>query len=206
MSQTGFANPTQNIGLMRNGEKANYGDDRSLLVEFYKKTILMEAQSEKEGKPVYKDFDYIRIVTAGGKSEHHRPVRLVDDAQNLNDPERFPRQWARFQNQNLEVKDGMPLELVPFLPKAEILTFKGGSVHTLEQLAGIPDSNLHNYGMMARKWRDMAIAFLKTADDSKETTRLAAENLQLKADIEALKAQFAQFADASKTSSKGNKQ
>jgi hypothetical protein len=68
------------------------------------------------------------------------------------------------------------------------MEFKAMHIHTVEQLAGISDSNLSWLG--ARELRDKAIAWLAQADGGKETMRLTAENATLKADMEDLKRQM----------------
>lgn len=177
----------------KNGQMARYGDDNSLHVTFYKETVYQEAASAAEGHPVYKDFDYVHIVLAGGKSEIRRPVKLIDDAQHPADPRRFPSAWAHFQNINTTAHDGFPLEQCPFLPKAEIMGLKAGGVLSVEQLANIPDSVLHNFGMNARKWRDMAIAYLDRASKNKDISLLATKYDNLLSDFEAMRTQFMQL-------------
>lgn len=174
----------------QNGEAAMYGDDRSLTVTFYKETILQDLATAEAGHPIYKDFDFISIVTPGGKSDLRRPVKMSDDGGHPPDPKRFPMAWARFQNANTVAQDGFPLEQCPFLPKAEIMGFKAGQVHTVEQLANIPDSALQNFGMMSRKWRDMALAYLARAEGNKDISQLATKYDNLLRDFESLRGQF----------------
>jgi hypothetical protein len=192
MSDVAFA-PAMNTQQLSNAQMASYGSDNSLMVTFYKETILLEHETEVQGKPVYKDFDYVHIVQPGGKSDIKRRVKLDGSGGSPPDPERFPRQWQQFQNKNVEVKDGLPLEQCPFLPKAEVMGFKASGVFTVEQLAGVPDSALHNFGMTGRKYRDMAIAYMDRAEKNKDISALVSENAHLRSEMAALKAQFAEF-------------
>lgn len=191
MSGTGFAAPLRMP--TQNAEAAIYGDDRSLMVNFTTEAIHQPALSLKEGRPIYKDVVYVHIVYPGGKSDFKGVAQMVEHDGIPPDPERFPRAWARFQNQQTEAVDGFPLEQWPAMPKAEILMFKAQGVQSVEQLGAIPDSALHQFGMNGRRYRDTAIAYLKNAKDGKEVSRLSAENSQLRADLEALKEQFRAF-------------
>jgi len=166
-----------------------HGDDSRLYVEFTMEAIHQTAKSEEEGRPIYKDVPHVHIHFPGDRTKQiFRPVKFVDDHQGPADPVRFPKQWAAFQAQAEQVQDGTPIEQWGPLTKSQAMEFKGMHIHTVQQLAGISDSNLTWLG--ARELRDKAIAWLAQADGGKETMRLTAENATLKADMEDLKRQM----------------
>ena len=67
-------------------------------------------------------------------------------------------------------------------------------IHTLEQLAAVPDSALNMMG--GRELRDKAQKFLSASTgDHAVVTKLEAENATLRTDIEFLKTQFAELAN-----------
>jgi hypothetical protein len=173
----------------------SHGGDAALIVVFYLESVLQGAESEKAGRPIYKDVPYIWIRFPGDRTrEIKRKADLKGRDGAIPDPDRFPRQWAAFQRQQTDVHDGTPLEQWGPMSKSLALTYKGLNVHTVEQLASVHDGTLHNLGHGAREMRDKAIAWLKTSKDSAEGLRLATENQQLKDDIAILKEQVAELA------------
>jgi hypothetical protein len=177
-----------------NGEMAQYGDDRSLLVEFYLEPVHQEFASKSAGRPIYKDEAFIHINMPGGKSDLRRRVRMEEGNGAPSDPDRFPRQWAAFKNQQEQVSEGTPIAEFPPLSKSQVMEFKAQKIHTVEQLAAFPDSALQNLGLDGRKYRDMAAAFLDKAKGMAQYTEMQARNSVLEADLKALKEQFAEMA------------
>lgn len=173
----------------------SHGGDENLIVVFYLESVHQGAESEKAGRPIYKDVPFIWIRFPGDRT---REVKRKVDVKGKNgatpDPERFPRQWAAFQRQQQQVQEGTPIEQWGPISKSTAMTYKGLNVHTVENLASVPDSALHNLGHGAREMRDKAIAWLKAATDSAETTRLASENQHLRDEIAAMKEQIAELA------------
>lgn len=188
----------------QNSYHVSHGDDRGLWVEFTTEAIHQPFESEQQGRPVFKNVPFIHIVTPGGKSDIVRPVRMTQENGAPSDPERFPRQWQAFQNQQEQVQDGTPLEQWPPLNKAQVLELKGCRIFTLEQLAALSDNAFQNVRLMdVRKYRDMAIKYLANAKDGSAVSALTAENEKLKGDLEALKAQFAEFSAAQTEAKRG---
>jgi len=173
----------------------SHGGDENLIVVFYLESEHQGHESEKAGRPIYKDVPYVWIRFPGDRT---REVKRRVDTKGKNgaipDPERFPKQWAAFQRQQVQAQEGTPIEQWGPISKSTALTYKGLNVHTVENLASVPDSLLHNLGHGAREMRDKAIAWLKAAQDSSETTRLAAENQHLRDELAALKEQVAELA------------
>ncbi|UJH75049.1 chromosome partitioning protein ParA (plasmid) [Burkholderia cenocepacia] len=187
-----FATP--HIHQQGNSLHVSHGDDSGLFVEFSLEPIHQEAESEKQGRPIYKDVAHIRIHFAGDRTKMiFRPVKMEDDQQGPSDPRRFPRQWAAFQEQRSQVQEGTPLEQWPPLSRSEVMSMKAMHIHTVEQLAAMADSNLSWLG--ARELREKAIAWLKNAEGGKEVVRLTAENEQLRADLDAQREQTKELAE-----------
>ncbi|RQS22413.1 chromosome partitioning protein ParA [Burkholderia sp. Bp8995] len=187
-----FATPF--IHKQGNQLHVSHGDDSGLLVEFTLEPVHQEAESERQGRPIYKDVPHIRIHFPGDRTKQiFRPVKMQDDVQGPSDPRRFSRQWEAFVEQRAQVSEGTPLEQWPPLSRSEVLSMKAMHIHTVEQLAAIADHNLSWLG--ARELRDKAAAWLQNADGGKEVIRLMAENDQLRADLEAQKGQTRELAD-----------
>lgn len=166
----------------------SHGGDENLIVTFSMEPVLQGDASEKAGRPIYKDTAMVHIRFPGDRT------REVFTRAKPEHQHRFPRQWAQFQQKVSQGHVGTPLEEWGPISKSHALTLKGVNVHTVEHLASVPDSALHNIGHGARALRDKAIAWLKAATDGAETTRLAAENQALRDDVAALKEQVAELA------------
>jgi hypothetical protein len=172
-----------------NSLHVTHGDDSRLYVEFTMEAIHQTAKSEEEGRPIFKDVPHVRIHFPGDRTKQiFRPVKFDDDHQGPADPRRFPQQWRAFEAQQEQVQTGTPIEQWGPLTKSQAMEFKAMHIHTVEQLAGIADSNLTWLG--ARDLRDKAVAWLAQAESGKESVRLTAELAKRDADIEDLKRQM----------------
>ena len=171
----------------------SHGDDKGLFVEFYMEAMQNYAESETAGHPVFHDVPFIRIRFPGDTTKVvERPVRLHEVNGTPSDPQRWPRHWEIFQSSTGDQNTGLPLTEWPPITKSVALTLKGMHIHTVEQLADVQDNNLTWLG--ARELRAKAQSWLASAAGSAETLRLQTENAALRADIDALTAQFAELA------------
>jgi hypothetical protein len=175
----------------------SHGDDTGLYVTFYMESVEHPFESQQAGRAIFRDVPYVRIVFPGNRStEVKRPAKFERTGDMPYDApldsERWPKQWQAFKNQAAEVHEGTPILEWPPLTKAVAMNLKAMNVHTVEQLAALPDNALTWLG--ARDLREKAITWLKNATGGAEVTRLKAQNDALKTDIEALKQQFAELA------------
>jgi hypothetical protein len=176
-----------------NSLHVSHGDDSRLYVEFTMEAIHQTAKSEEEGRPIFKDVPHVRIHFPGDRTKQiFRPVKFEDDHQGPADPRRFPQQWKAFEAQQEQVQTGTPIEQWGPLTKSQAMEFKAMHIHTVEQLAGIADSNLSWLG--ARELRDKAVSWLAQAETGKHAMHLQAELDKRDADIEELKRQVKELA------------
>lgn len=189
----GFVQPV-NMREMRGGERAIYGRDDNLHVEFYKESVLNTFKTAAEGRPIYETQDMVYIHAPGNKSDLRRRVRLISEPNAPSDAERFPRQWQAFKNQEEQVSDGMPVERAPFIQPHRALELKALKIYTVEQLAMLPDSIMQTIGMDGRKLRDLSRAFLDDATRLADLSAKEAENSKLRAELDAMKQQLADLA------------
>lgn len=168
----------------------SYGSDKKLMVRFFKEPIYMEAQSVKDGKAVYQDFDYIEIITPGMRGATiKRQVKVNDDGGEPPDTMRWPTQWAQFQKQQEQVSEGMRLEEWAPMTKSEVMNCKAQNIHTVEQVANMTDDNLGVLGLYGRRRREEALNFLKQAQNGAASSQLISENEILRRDLNMLKEQ-----------------
>ena len=173
------------------GNHVVHGTDAGLYVEFYMEAVKDEEATLKEGRPIFRDVEYIQIIPAGDKNTVVvRPVKLTDDGNTPPDNVRWPGQYAAFKNQQKQVTEGTPIEQWPILTKAQAMSFKAMNVHTVEMLAAVSDSNLQNLGMGARELRQKAIAYIEHAKSSAVAAKWEDEKEFLLNQIEALKNQM----------------
>lgn len=162
-----------------NNYQVSHGDDTQCYVEFSNEYVLNNAKTAKEGHPIYDAVPFITIMFPGDKTKKVvRQVRLATNGVEPSDPDRWPKQWQRFQNQQQQVPDGMPLEQWASLTKPDVMSLKGSGIFTVEQLSNVPDHLLHSLGHGARMLRDKAKAWLATSNSNVEQIMRRIEALE----------------------------
>ena len=181
-----------------NNLHVSHGDDKGLFVTFYDESVEHPHKSEEAGYPIFVDVTYIQILFPGDNTRKTvRPAKLVADGGAPPDPQRWPAQWQAYKSQSEQVESGLPVTQWGPLTKSQALMLKSLSIHTVEQLAAVPDHALTWMG--AREMQAKAQAFLRNAQDGAEVNRLQAENDALRADVDALKAQFQALSEQQRT-------
>ena len=180
--------------MMKHGEGKSF-----CLVQFEWVEAKNGAASDREGRAVFDKVLRVYIQAPGSKNqiasheiERHfwaskgeKPRKRVN--QQLRD--RYREQLAAWERQEsgvlLELQ-GTPLRELHGLDVAQVAELKDLQIHTVEQLAALSDAHLF---MGARKWREMAQAYLEQADQQAPLSRFAAENEGLRGEVDQLKAQ-----------------
>jgi hypothetical protein len=172
----------------------SHADDKNLLVQFYHQAVRQGGASEREGRDIYKDEEYVWIRFPGDRTkEVKRPVDLRGTGSHAPDPVRWPQAWAAFKNSGIQVQEGTPLEQFPVLGTSTVMNFKAYNIHTVEQLASVSDAVIHNLGTGAMDLREKAKIWLKAAKDVSQVTFLQTELSKRDTDIAALKHQLAEL-------------
>lgn len=182
-----------------NATMAPTGSDANLWVEFYTgpSPLPDPNKSDEAGFPVYVDVPWVKILVPGDRTKSYdRPAKMAFDGpgdQTPPDPQRFPQQWSAYKSQSTKANVGLPIEEWAAISRSEAQAFKRMDIHTVEQLAGLTDTALSWLG--ARQRRDQAKAWLESAKDHAGEARLAKENEQLKAQVEALADQVKELSE-----------
>jgi hypothetical protein len=168
------------------------GADSKLAVTFYKRSMEQKDESIAAGRPIFKEFDFVRICVPGDN------LTEIDTYANDSHRQRFPRQWAHYQNQvgNQEQIIGTPIEQWPLVTRSQADELKGIKFRTVEDVANCSDQQLQRIGMIAgmspHSFREKAKAFLNLASDSAEVAQreeelqaLKEENAKIKAETDA---------------------
>jgi hypothetical protein len=165
------------------------GADARLAVQFYKKSVKQDIASDEAGRPIFKEFDFVRIMIPGDN------LTEIDTYAQESHKQRFPRQWAHYQNQVANHEDviGTPLEQWPQVTRSQADELRGLKFHTVESIADCSDQQLQRIGMVAGmspyNFRLKAKAFLNLANDSAEVAQREAELQALRSENDKIKAE-----------------
>jgi hypothetical protein len=189
------------LATLDNSQTVNlYASDHKLFVSFYTKPVLNPLKSTEAGRQVFDEVDYIRIVTPGSL------LSIIDtpvDAGNY--MQRFGDKYAKWKAGQKELFSGTPLDAFPWLigKVALVAELKALGIQTVEQLATLPDSAMHNMmgGIELRKraaeWLD------QTTGTDAQITKMSKENDDLKAQMAAMQDQMKQLMAAKAAPAKG---
>lgn len=169
--------------------------NQSLVTPFFKTMAeLDKAATKKEGRPIYKDVEYVEIRIAG--DQHHRPCypahsfwQRDENGNDMTYAMRWSDQYRKWKEGSGQAVHGTPIEELPFLTQAKRSELKALSIYTAEALASLDGKNLKTLGIGGRELKDQAQAYLDKAKGSADVTRFAAENADLKAQLDELRRQ-----------------
>jgi hypothetical protein len=139
--------------------------DKHLLVKFYYETRPDKAKTEEEGRPVFKEVEYVDIRVVGKKNG-----AVCRPAQRIKEPE-----------------VGTPLSEWPPIGRSTVETLSFSNIKTVEQLAEMSDS-VASQIMGGFGFKEKAKAFLEYTKETKKVTDAAAlekknEELQEQVDV-----------------------
>jgi hypothetical protein len=163
--------------------------DSRLAVQFYKKSVKQDIASAEAGRPIFKEFDFVRIMIPGDN------LTEIDTYAQESHKARFPRQWMHYQNQVANHEDiiGTPLDQWPQVTRSQADELRGLKFHTVESIADCSDQQLQRIGMVAgmspHNFRLKAKAFLNLANDSAEVAQREAELQALRQENDKIKAE-----------------
>jgi hypothetical protein len=153
------------------GGDARFAHDDKLFVTFFKHPRKDEKATLKEGRPIYNDEDYCRIMVPGDKdSIIVRPARDMDK-------QRFAKQFAAYQQGEGEAHQGTPLKAWPMVTRGQVEELKFFGVHTVEALSELADIHVQKF-MGIGTLKEQAKAYIQNAKE-------AAPLVQLNAAVEA---------------------
>jgi len=167
-----------------------FSQDKRLHVTFYSRAVPNRFRTQEEGRPVYEQKDYIRLMVPGDRN-YELDVPATDHYQ-----QRFPDQWTRYKRGLSESMDGTPLESWPALNVAQVAELRAMNVTTVDQLAVMPDQ-LAQKMMGNFKLREKAQAFLEAAKGTAQASKLEAELKKRDDDIAQMREQIAVLTAAS---------
>ena len=135
-----------------------FAGDARLHVRFFTKATMNPFRSEIENRAIYEDLEYIEIWIPGDKSNINvRPVQLDDKM-------RFRERYDNWRK-GVTTQIGTPLKLMPFLTESQAEELAYFRITTVEQLAGMADSNLQGMHGMT-DYKNRAQAYLDSQKDA----------------------------------------
>lgn len=159
-----------------------FQEDVRLHIEFHRMPVLHPHKSQKEGRAIYEEKDFIRIHIPGDKNNIlDRPVDAIDEV-------RFADRLAKWRAGQAEAATGTPLSALPTMTPAKIAEYKYFNIRTIEQLAHAADTFGAKFmGFHSDKAR--AKAFLEVAAGNAPLEKMNEELAKRDEVIETLKAQ-----------------
>lgn len=143
------------------------GQGGRLYVQFSSEAVLNQELTEKEGRPVHSEEEFITIIVPGDRDTIHRPVRITDR-------EQYAAQYAAFKNKQEQPVTGTLLSVLPFLTKSQVADLNAANVRTAEQLAAMSDVLAQKF-MGMNNLRRRAKDFLDAAAGNAPIERLNSE-------------------------------
>lgn len=163
--------------------------DKKLYIQFYVKAVMNGFKSSEEGRPIFDEVDYIRVIIPGDKNN------VVDTKVTEEHKMRFPAQYDRFKKNQEQAVTGTPLEVWPQMTVGQVAELKAMHISTVEQLADLPD-NLAQRIMGSHQLRAKAKVFLEAAAGESVNTKMAAELEKRDNQIALMQEQLAQLTKA----------
>lgn len=153
--------------------------DEKLLVQFSMYPHPDKEATALEGRPIYKEMEYVMIMVPGDKeSIVHRPAWEKDRT-------RFPRQYQAFRNkQSQESVAGTPLRMVGFVTLGQIKELEYFNCYTVEQLASISDAHAGKF-MGIQKLKQLANDYLTAAKEAAPLTAIRSEIEKKQSELDA---------------------
>lgn len=175
-----------------------FAGDKSLYIKFYHQPVLDKTESLKEGRPIYRDKEYVDIIVPGDKGNIvTRPVRPMDRL-------RWPELYKSFHENAEQIQVGTPLAVWPGITRSQVEELKFFKVLTVEQLASMSDSVAQRF-MGINSLRTRAQTFLEAskgmAQNDQFNDAMSKKDAQIAALNEAVKELSAAVASIKSTAS-----
>jgi len=146
-----------------------------------------ETVAVRRNDGTYANVEYVSIITPGDNKA--MPRHKVTDAIR----QKYEPWYVMFRKGLESSAHGIPLEMFPRLTPAQVRHLKGINVFTVEDLANIADSNLHQIPMGATMKKDAAL-WLKSKLETDAVENANRENEALKDSLAMLERQNAEMA------------
>lgn len=163
---------------------------------FYMRAVEDPVESEKAGRPIFKDVPFVKIMVPGDR-HNVVDVPVWDDPRvkpgkdgSGSHTSRFPAEWAAFKAQQAQVETGTPLSLLPGIPATMVKELEYFHIRTVEDLISAPASSVQGI-MGINKLKGMAEDYVARAKGAAPDKALRAALEAKDNELAALRAQMA---------------
>lgn len=156
--------------------------DARLLVKFYVKTIEDKTRSAAEGRPIFRDKEYIDIKIPGSRDGAARPATFKDR-------QRFAKHYAAFKQRVAKPTEGTPLSEWGAIGNNLIAEMAFQNIKTVEQLAELSDTLCQQF-MGAQTFKAKAARYLTRMKEEVTIDTLQSELASRDAMLEQMQAQI----------------
>lgn len=146
-----------------------HADDKRLLVRFDVRAVKNEYLSNKEGRPIFQDEEYIQIIVPGSRDVMTAPL---DETYKRRFADRYKR-WKEDVGKVQHIQ-GTPLSEVSWMTRSQVAELAMNNVYTVENLADMSDIDAMKF-MGSHELRKRAKNFLQAAANEAPLTRLQQE-------------------------------
>lgn len=150
-------------------------DSKNLLVRFFEQAVHLKKVSEDTGRPIFETREFVEIIIPGTMSNS-----VIHEVTDLH-KERFPVQWAHYQNQRAGKQTGVigtPLHMWSILKPHQVAELNSMNFITVESIANATDAQItsirNSVGMSPDTFRTKARMFL-AANSLEEVSTNSAE-------------------------------
>jgi nucleotidyltransferase/DNA polymerase involved in DNA repair len=156
--------------------------DSQLHAQFYKHAELNAFKSREQGRKIFEEKVYIRILIPANR------LNIIEREASDMDKQRFRRQWEAFLKGAEQLVSGTPLSEIPGITKSQELELRSLKVETAEQLAGIADSTVQLLGTGGPELKRRAQVYLATRSGNEKLVEELNEVKRQLAELVAAKA------------------
>lgn len=148
--------------------------DHQLHVQFYPHAELNSFRTRAEGRKIFDEKVYIRILAPANR------LNVVEREATDDDKLRFARQYKQYLDNAEQLQSGTPLSELPSITQAQVLELKHLKVETVEQLAGVADGTAQLLGTGGMELKMRAQRYLdRTANNEELATTVRAQAAQI---------------------------
>jgi hypothetical protein len=155
---------------------------QSSFVEFFMESVELKSESEKAGRPIYKEIPFIRIQHPGDR------LNVLEVKADEHYKQKYAQKWREFEAGMAGEVIGTVLSQWPQITKSQCKEAEYFGIRTVENLAEVNDGALQRMGMGWMELRKKARDYLAAAAGNAPINALQAENERLRNEFEALKA------------------
>ena len=110
-------------------------------VTFFYRTCKDAVASAEQGRPIFKDREFMRIMVAGDREN------IIERLVTPPDRVRYAARYQQFKSSAEQVTSGFPLSEWPGVLRSQVEELKYFNIRTVEELASVSDANGQKFPM-----------------------------------------------------------